>query len=201
MIVYVESNFVLELALQQEQSDAAEEVLRLREDGKLEVVLPAFALLEPYWTIKHRGEGRRELCAQLWAELGQLGRSAPHKQLASTSHEIYQAMLAIEATEGRSFDSVIHRLLQSSRLVAVDTAIVANALRYMDSFGLSLVDATIYSSVVADLARSGDTLPKCLASRDSKAFFDPEIKEELGRFNCRYIANFPDALAFIRSEL
>lgn len=38
MIVYVESNFCLELAFQQEEEAHAQEILRLAEAGRLELV-------------------------------------------------------------------------------------------------------------------------------------------------------------------
>ena len=40
MIVYIESNFVLELALQQEQAQSAEAILALAESNALRLILP-----------------------------------------------------------------------------------------------------------------------------------------------------------------
>ena len=48
MRVYVESNFVLELVLEQEQHQACEEILTLAASRTIELALPAFALIEPY---------------------------------------------------------------------------------------------------------------------------------------------------------
>jgi hypothetical protein len=42
MIVYVESNFCLELAFQQEQEAQAEQILQLAEAGRVELVFPIF---------------------------------------------------------------------------------------------------------------------------------------------------------------
>lgn len=58
MNVYVESNFVLELALLQEQHVACEEILLLCERGTLRLVMPAYCLMEPYETL-----GRRQAAA------------------------------------------------------------------------------------------------------------------------------------------
>ena len=46
MIVYIESNFVLEVALEQEESKAAEDILGLVEEGRIKLVLPTFALID-----------------------------------------------------------------------------------------------------------------------------------------------------------
>ena len=48
MTVYVESNFVLEQALQQEQSESCDSLVRLAEAGDISLVIPAFSLAEPH---------------------------------------------------------------------------------------------------------------------------------------------------------
>jgi hypothetical protein len=50
MRVYAESNFVLELVLEHEQGTACEEVVCLAESRRVELALPAHALIEPYQT-------------------------------------------------------------------------------------------------------------------------------------------------------
>jgi hypothetical protein len=53
--VYVESNFVLELALLQEQHASCEDILRLCEAGKAQLIIPAYSLAEPHETLRaHR---------------------------------------------------------------------------------------------------------------------------------------------------
>ena len=48
MTVYVESNFVLEQALQQEQSDSCDAIVNLAASGDISLVIPAFSLAEPH---------------------------------------------------------------------------------------------------------------------------------------------------------
>lgn len=48
MIVYVESNFVLELAFLQEECAQAEEISKLAESGEIQLAIPAFSGGEPY---------------------------------------------------------------------------------------------------------------------------------------------------------
>jgi hypothetical protein len=57
VIVLAESNFVLELALRQEQFEHAQRILGLAEEKHLRLVVPACSLIEPYQTlIRRRGE-------------------------------------------------------------------------------------------------------------------------------------------------
>ena len=51
MRVYVESNFALEFARQQEESDHVLALMTLAESRQISLVLPAFALSEPYSTL------------------------------------------------------------------------------------------------------------------------------------------------------
>lgn len=48
MNVYVESNFVLQLALLQEFHASCEAIVNLCEAGCARLVIPAFSLIEPY---------------------------------------------------------------------------------------------------------------------------------------------------------
>ena len=59
MNVYVESNFILELALEQEQSSSCDAILSLGERQDIRLVLPAFSLSEPYETLVRRAKDRK----------------------------------------------------------------------------------------------------------------------------------------------
>ena len=61
MRVYVETNFVLELVLGQEQAQACHEILALAESGLIDLVVPAFSILEPYQRLMRRKRDRDEL--------------------------------------------------------------------------------------------------------------------------------------------
>ena len=77
MTLYVESNFVLELALGQEESEQADRLLVAAEQGTIEIALPAFALSEPFSMITQRARERGRLVQQFKAQVGQLARSSP----------------------------------------------------------------------------------------------------------------------------
>ena len=61
MIVYLESNFVLELAYLQEEHESAEEILKLAEEDRIRLVLPAYSVGEPYDSWVRRSKQRTEL--------------------------------------------------------------------------------------------------------------------------------------------
>lgn len=59
MIVYVESNFVLEIALEQREASSAEAILGLAENGEIELAIPAVALAEPFSKLGYRNVDRK----------------------------------------------------------------------------------------------------------------------------------------------
>lgn len=81
MIVYVESNFILEIAREQEQASFAKKILELAEDEKIELAFPSFSLSETFSTVKRQQEERNSLYNSLVETLEQLQRSEPHKQI------------------------------------------------------------------------------------------------------------------------
>jgi predicted nucleic acid-binding protein len=76
VIVLAESNFVLEIALRQEQFEHAQRILRLAEERQLRLVVPACSLIEPYQTLIRRRSERKEFSRRLQAEIKLLQRSA-----------------------------------------------------------------------------------------------------------------------------
>ena len=87
MIVYVESNFVLELAFLQEEYERCLELLRLAESQDIHLVLPAFSIGEPYEVWVRRSKQRRALRDQLSTAIRELSRSRPYQ---ASSHEFQE---------------------------------------------------------------------------------------------------------------
>ncbi len=199
--MYIESNFVLELALGQEESSAAQAILELAETNKIQLVCPAFALSEPFSTITYRALERRRLYDSLATQLGQIQRSQPHQQIASALKPVLSMWLEMGKKETDLLESTVKRLLNVSKPVEMDLLSFEQALAYRDLYSLSLQDAIVYSAVLTDLRLRNPKEAKCFISRNSKDFSDPGIKSELKPYNCRYIASFTDGLGFMQSKI
>ncbi len=202
MIVYVESNFILEMALEQEQSLSCEAILKLVEIDKIALAFPSFALSEPFATIMHRNKERRELHGRLAVTLGQLQRSEPHRQ---TIYDLQPLLGILNSAIDREFELlhlIVARLLKHSRSIELDGSGLAQALSYQAQFDFKPQDSIIYATVVTDMQQRVPTEVKCFLSRDKEAFFiNPGIKHELASYNCRYIGNFAQGLDFIQHAL
>ncbi len=123
------------------------------------------------------------------------------QQEQAGSAEARQTTLELERHERTSLESTTRRLLSIGKAVEIGQHVFEGALGHQSRYGLSLLDAVVFSAVLSDLVRRGDPSPKCFVSKDNKAFFDPGIIAELNTYNCRYISSFEDALMFIRSQI
>jgi len=200
VIVYVESNFALEITLRQAQAQAAEEILGLAESGVIRLVIPAFALSEPFTTIHYRGIEREKIRVALKTQERELHRSALHQQFATQLDQIVAVLTTIRKTQMDALEETMERLLRTSVLAALDLATFLQARQYEAAYGLAPPDAIIYAIVLLHLRQQDVREAKCFISRD-RDFTDPGIKAELGQFNCRYINNFDDGLRYIRHSL
>ncbi len=202
MIVYVESNFLLEVALEQEQLSSAEAILKLTEESKIELAFPSFALSEPFATVMHRDNERTKLHQDLTMTLGQLQRSEPHKQ---TIHDLQPLLTILQYAVDREFallHSTLARLLDVGQSIELDKSSLKQALVYQGQFDLGPQDSIIYSTIIADLQKRPRQEVKCFLSRDKRAFFaKPGIRSELTSYNCRYIESFKQGLDFIQHAL
>ena len=82
MNVYVESNFVLEQALEQEQCESCKELIGIASAGSIRLVVPAFSLAEPHIALMRRGNERSRLSAELQKHLSELGRSKTYREVS-----------------------------------------------------------------------------------------------------------------------
>lgn len=209
MIVYVETNFILELALEQEHHQAAIEILQLAEKRKIDLAFPGFSISESLSKVTRQSRERDELLRFLSFTLQQLGRSASYEQIVTDLDPVLALLQnAIKAASDRLL-SVLSRLLSVGRLVELNSSSLSQALAYKGQ--LSTEDSVVYGTIISDLILRPHDESKLFLSRDAEAFGesrnkkkDPyyqRIKTELRSYNCSYIQEFDDGLGYIESEL
>jgi predicted nucleic acid-binding protein len=204
MIVYIESNFVLEMALEQEQSSAARSILSLAESHQIELAYPSFVLSEPFESVVRARRERNILQRSLVRALNDLKRSEPHKRIML---DLESAINVLGDAHVRQIDllyTTFGQLVSVGRCIDINEANFRDALVYRNSLDLSPQDSIIYSAMVADLKKQPEQKIKCFLSRDRKAFGNDDyrsIKVELEKHNCRYIGSFMQGLSFIQQKL
>jgi predicted nucleic acid-binding protein len=196
--VYAESNFVLELVLEQEQHAACAEFVERAERGELALVLPAFCLFEPFTTLHRRQRERQDLHDALQKELGQIARTQ------AFAHEVSASplpALLVRSTQAAAvqFDAVLERLLRVAQVLPLTAVLLGEARRTRDAYGLKLPDAIVLASILGDLA--GNSSPSCFLNRNTKDFDDPAIVSALTDRACRMLGSFDNGIQYALAQL
>jgi predicted nucleic acid-binding protein len=194
VIAYVESNFILELALEQEEAATAEAILLGAEQRLLELVIPAFALSEPFSTMSHRSRERKRLGNQLEEQFRQLRRSNRHATTIQPVEKTPVVLLGLEKAESDALDLVITRSLQSASRIDLTSDIFTRAIEYRRDYDLSTPDAIIYAAVIADAQKRNLGVSKLFISLNSKDFDIPQIRNELASLGAHYCESFAEGV-------
>lgn len=200
MIVLAESNFVLELALRQEQFEHAEKILRLAEERYLRLLVPACSLLEPYQTLARRRRERKEFSRRLQDEIKLLERSSLHDGMTATSQHVAKTLDAGTELERESLEQTIDRLTKICTVPVLSTEIVRLGQAMQLGYGLEPQDAIVMASIDTALKGLGAG-PKVFVNKNSKDFATPLIEGQLEKHECRLITSFSSAYQYIEDEL
>ncbi len=117
MTVYVESNFVLEQSLQQEECDSCAQIIDLASKGHITLAVPAFSLAEPHVAILGKEKARTRLSNDLRTQLFELGRSKPHRAVPATFEALVSVLIASAQFEREELRSTISELLRTADVV------------------------------------------------------------------------------------
>jgi predicted nucleic acid-binding protein len=196
--IYVESNFVLELALLQEQHASCERLLALCEAGKIQVIVPAYSIMEPYETLLRRDIERRSLKNTLDRELRQLARTSIYSQRLSGLKASTELLIDSNEEEIQRLEMVRARILSCATVIALDVTILGDATRWQ-ALGLAAKDAVVLASVLSHLG-SGTESRSCFLTRDAD-FDDPKVVEQLKARRCKLISRFDSGLSNIEATV
>jgi len=198
MDVYVESNFVIELALLQEQHGSCENILALCESGKTHLIIPVYSLVEPYDTLIRYAKNRTRLSNELAIEVKQLARSKPYQEEIDALQNVTAFLIRSQEEEKESLRDTLSRLLKIAEVIPLRSEIVSSALTYQIQHDLSPQDSIVYASVLNHLRTSSST-SKCFLNKNSKDFDDPDIVNTLSGYGCKMFFSFDDG--YVKSQI
>lgn len=200
MTIYLESNFVLELAFLQAEHEHCSALLRLSESGDIRLVLPAFSIGEPYETWVRRSKRRREIHEELTTAIRELSRSSPYVRATDHFHELTGLLIRSGEEEKRRLDETLEEILRTVEVIPIGLSIIRAAINYQRELYLSPQDSIVYASVL-DHLNSESPEPGCFITTNSRDFANPDIEFELTHRNCRLLTKFADGAGYIRSQL
>ena len=199
MIVYVETNFVLELAYLRNTSDNCQGLLDLAADGKISLVVPAFALIEARLAWRSKVARRNRLHSDVRKELGELSRSRPLTDIASQSQAFVAALIDTAEQDRGRLESAVDDLLRQATVLPTESAIVTQARAAEILWDLSPQDSVVCMTVLDHAGRNKG--PKLFVTQNKNDFRVPQIEEELTRHGCKLLVAFDSAEAFVRKEI
>jgi hypothetical protein len=193
LTLYVESNFVLEIVLGQEELASAERLLAVAETGAIDLALPTFSLNEPFVTVMRGIRDRRRLMSQLRDQVDQPERSTPHQTEVDALRAVPALITSIAEREQDRLARTVERLLATARLIELDLAAFRVATNYRDRYDLQIEDAIILAVVVADLNARPGSRQHLFANRNRRDFRNLALVTDLRRLGCDVVWSFADA--------
>ena len=199
--VYVESNFVLELARVQPAYESCRSMVELAEARRIRLVIPAYSLVEPFETLVRAGRERKRLIADVGVQLGQVGRSEPYSSAAAELGSFTGLLTKSQTDEENRLRDVQVTLDKVADVLPLTSGVVVEAQRVL-ALGLmeSPQDAVVLASVQADLSQNGGGASVFL-NQNARDFNTPDVKTALSQVRCTVLASFDHGLARIEAGL
>lgn len=199
MTVYAESNFVLEQALQQEEGESCEAIVKLASASRISLVIPAFSLAEPHEVITRKDKARSRLGIDLRAHLSELGRSKPHRWVRASFWDLTELLISVAQSERDRLRETMTLILKTAEIIPLDAVILSLAIEIQSAHGLSGQDSIVLASVLTHLGRQRPR-ESCFLNRNRKDFGEPGVRGRLDASDCLYFASFNQGLQYITSR-
>lgn len=200
MNIYVETNFVLELVFQQEQYQSCQDILELSQAGKVNLVTPAYSLIEPQEKLTRQAQQRKKLNQELSQELAQLIRTDSYRSYAEQIESLKSLVIQSIDAEQERFIQYREQLLKTAEIIPLTSEILEQGASYEEIYHLGGQDAIVLASVLSHL-QDNNSDSACFLNRNSRDFNQPDIKEFLDFYQCKLITTFPNGLDFVKSQL
>lgn len=199
MDVFVESNFILELAFLQGQHLACGRILAgaLAERYRLQV--PQYALTEVFQTLRYRSNERAEQQGYFQREIEQHRRETDADLVDTDNLVRLLNNLLTERTTAQTarLYATTAQLVRVALGPPLTTEVLTEAQTVQARHGVSPQDALVYASVLAGLRLLPTEAPKLFITRNPRDFEQPLIIEELRVLNCRLMSNFQGAAQWL----
>ncbi|NOK17789.1 PIN domain-containing protein [Corallococcus carmarthensis] len=205
MRVFVETNFILELAFRQEQALACEQLLQLAEAKALQLCIPAFCFIEPAEKLRREIPDAEALQGRLLKELEKRRRSEGFSEPQQHAWKEVMASLVKDTLDAEHrLESIRARVLQCAEVFPVDAEVIARAASLeADDIRLQFPDAVVLASVMARLEGDAGLArpPSLFLNRNSNDFDVSSVKLALRQLHCKLITRFDDGLGAIQAGL
>jgi predicted nucleic acid-binding protein len=200
MRVYAESNFLLEVALEQEELTECRDLLDQATAKRISLVIPAVSLFEPYYKVAGNGKRRRDLAQQVEAQTREFGRTKAFEESSQKLRDLIRLFAESEKSEQAGLSSVLETVVKACEVIPLTSDVVTRAISDVrPRLGLEFPDALVYASVLEHL-ETATTDNSCFITKNAKDFGDPDIEKELGALECKVLFKFHDGLGYSKAS-
>jgi len=199
MRAYIESNFVLELAFEQDEAESCRDILSLCESGRLDLVIPAFALAEPFYALVGREKTRKRVAEDLTQQLREMARGRMAAEESDALAGVAALLVRSLDRERSGLRTALHRVAACVEITPLNRETIQRAAALEQEPGMPAADALVLASVVLDLEESPEA--SVFLNRNRKDFSDPDIESILDSHGCRLIPSFQQGLGYIQQRL
>lgn len=199
--VLIESNFIFEIALNQEQAYYCTQLISLCEKGLIQLVIPAYCLVEPYEKLNRQEKSRKQLVNQLSSEINQLKRNNAYQNQLLHVDNLTDLLIKSSLLEQTHFDNLSEHLLTISTIIPLSTSILKTASIYRQNpYELSYQDAIVYASIL-DFLQHTSLSTTLFLNKNSKDFATPDIIRDLNTHSCKLFSHFEHAYKYLQTLL
>ncbi len=201
MKVYVETNWLLDLALEQERIRASSFVVKLAKDKKVHLFLPEISLVEADQKIVRRRLQRETLIENLRQEGRELIRSRDARyqlQAAVIDQDIFQ-LRDISDFERQHFNATVRDISKFLTWLHLDDDSLQKSFDFEEHYDLNRLDALVYAVIRADAA-SDLASEKCFIDYDGD-FKEPELKRDMTGIGITLLSSPESVVGFLRNKV
>jgi len=196
MIVIVETNFIIELALEQAEAEQVESIVEWAEEERINLAIPAFAFTEAYVNLALQSKRRNDFQNRLRAEIKQMSRSRAYAGLSQSPNSIIEALSSFDTEHHSKLAKVAQRLNAVAKLISVTDEVIEKIPERSDGLDLEIGDACICACVEC-YARDLKGAASYFVTKD-KDF--EHARGLLEAHRCRLITGFGAAFGAIRER-
>ena len=200
MVVYVETNFILEMGYRQAENEFCEAIIELAENGRITLAIPSFSVGESYETSYRREKERESFANDLRARQSQLSYSTDRDLLARRIQTLIEALSESIDRDNIRLSQVLSWLTGVAEFISLDASSLALAQEYQRVIEMDPPDSLVLGSVVSHLSETNPDVC-CFLNKNVKDFDAPEVRNELRPYDCRLIGSFEQGLNYISSTL
>lgn len=198
MIVYVETNFVLELAYLRPTSDNCQRLLDLAQEGHIQIVVSSFALIEARLAWQRNAKRRNRLHSAVRTELSELSRSRPLIDIPAQSQAFVAALIDTAQQDRGHLEFAIEVLARLGIVTPTPPPTLARAYEIEQRLGLSPQDALVYASVIEHLQTNASSDP-LFVTQNRRDFL--VVTEDIAAYGCKLLFTFDAAEGYVRSRI